>query len=220
MSKRVFDPRIPPKPNLSIEKQLWDSGALNIAGVDEAGRGPLAGPVVAACVILPPEPELEQSLSPINDSKKLSHKKRLICLELIQEYSVEIQTGIVSCKEIDQIGILNATREAVWRAVSKLETDVNHYLLDYLLLTEITAPQTSLPKGDARSLTIACASIVAKETRDDLMLEYHLKYPEYGFAQHKGYGTKKHREQIELLGPCPIHRLSFHPFIPREENDP
>lgn len=217
MSKREKDPRIPPKPNLDIERSLWQSGFKHIAGVDEAGRGPLAGPVVAAVVILPDDPQLEDTLSMVNDSKILSEKQRFLALETIQATAVDYQTGVVSAKEIDENGILNATREAVWRAANKLTIQPDHFLLDYLLHSEITVPQTSLPKGDARSLIIACASVVAKETRDNMMREYNEKYPAYGFARHKGYGTKFHRKQIDNLGPCPIHRLSFHPFTPREE---
>ena len=176
-----------------------------ICGIDEVGRGPLAGPVVAGAVILPKDCDILY----INDSKKLSAKKREELYEVIMEKAVCAKTAVVSPKVIDEINILQATYEAMREAVNKLSVKPDILLNDAVTIPGIDVKQVPIIKGDAKSLSIASASILAKVTRDRLMVEYDSLYPEYGFAKHKGYGTKVHIEAIKEYGPCPIHRRTF-----------
>lgn len=176
-----------------------------ICGIDEAGRGPLAGPVVAGAVVLPKGKRILY----VNDSKKLSEKKREELFDVIKEEALSFGLGIVSPERIDEINILQATYEAMREAVNKLSVSPDILLNDAVTIPGIDIRQVPIIKGDARSLTIASASILAKVTRDRIMAEYDLQYPEYGFAKHKGYGTKAHIDAIRQFGPCPIHRKTF-----------
>lgn len=176
-----------------------------ICGIDEAGRGPLAGPVVAGAVVLPKDCRILY----INDSKKLSEKKREELFEVISREAVSIGIGIVSPERIDEINILQATYEAMREAVNKLTVKPDILLNDAVTIPGIDIAQVPIIKGDAKSLTIGAASIMAKVTRDRLMYDYDKLYPEYGFAKHKGYGTKQHTQAILEYGACPIHRMSF-----------
>ena len=176
-----------------------------ICGIDEAGRGPLAGPVVAACVILPKDTEILF----LNDSKKVTKKRRLELFEEICYKAVDIGVGIIDENRIDDINILNATYEAMQKAIVKMDTEPDILLVDAVRIPDIGIKQISIIQGDARSVSIAAASIIAKVTRDKLMIEYDEQYPEYGFAEHKGYGTTEHIAAIRRHGACPIHRKSF-----------
>lgn len=176
-----------------------------ICGIDEAGRGPLAGPVVAGAVVLPKGKRILY----VNDSKKLSEKKREELFDVIKEEALSFGLGIVSPERIDEINILQATYEAMREAVNKLSVSPDILLNDAVTIPGIDSRQVPIIKGDAKSLTIASASILAKVTRDRIMAEYDLQYPEYGFAKHKGYGTKAHIDAIRQFGPCPIHRKTF-----------
>lgn len=190
----------------AFEASLTKRGFFRIAGIDEAGRGPLAGPVVAAACILPqqiPVPGLD-------DSKKLSEKTRNKIFESMVA-KVPHGFGIVDAKLIDEINILQATFLAMQKAVSELEAD--YYLIDGNRCFESDIPAEAIVKGDARCRSIALASVFAKVKRDRIMAEYDTLYPEYGFEAHKGYGTRRHKEALEELGPCPIHRLSFAPVV-------
>ncbi|MBQ2864825.1 MAG: ribonuclease HII [Clostridia bacterium] len=178
-----------------------------IAGVDEAGRGPLAGPVCVAAVIMP----LEQNkiISGVNDSKKLTEKKREALFDEIINTALAYKIELVSEKEIDRVNILNATKQGMKQAICGLNTKPDLVLIDAVKLDGINVPQESIIKGDAKSYNIAAASILAKVTRDRLMLELDKKYPEYNFKKHKGYGTKEHIENLKKFGKCEIHRDSF-----------
>lgn len=177
----------------------------NICGIDEAGRGPLAGPVVAGAVILPRDAEILY----LNDSKKLSEKKREQLYEEIMEKAAAVGVGIVGPERIDEINILQATYEAMRTAVSSLGTEPDILLNDAVTIPGIDIRQVPIVKGDAKSVSIAAASIVAKVTRDRIMVRYEEEFPGYGFASHKGYGTAAHRESIKKIGACPIHRRTF-----------
>ena len=176
-----------------------------ICGIDEVGRGPFAGPVVAGALILPPDCEILY----VNDSKQLSEKMREQLYDEIMEKAVSVAVGYASPQRIDEINILQATYEAMREAVSKLEVTPQILLNDAVTIPQITIPQVPIIKGDAKSISIAAASIVAKVTRDRLMREYDRIMPEYGFASNKGYGSKEHIEAIKKYGPTPIHRRSF-----------
>lgn len=176
-----------------------------ICGIDEVGRGPLAGPVVAGAVILPKDCDILY----INDSKKLSEKKREMLFDEIMEKAVAVGIGIVGPERIDEINILQATYEAMREAISKLEVQPDLLLNDAVKIPGVTLPQVSIIKGDAKSASIGAASIIAKVTRDRMMMEYDSVFPEYGFAANKGYGTAVHIEALKKLGPTPIHRRSF-----------
>ena len=176
-----------------------------VCGIDEAGRGPLCGPVVAAAVILPDE----YNILYINDSKKLSETKREEVYKEIDKYAVAYGVGIVSPERIDEINILQATYEAMRTAIHKLSVTPDILLNDAVTIPMVDIKQVPIIKGDAKSQSIAAASIVAKVTRDHLMEEYDKLYPEYGFAKHKGYGTAAHIKAIKEYGPCPIHRRTF-----------
>lgn len=194
----------------SFERQHWQEGLVNIAGVDEVGRGPLAGPVIAAAVILPHD---FHSIEVI-DSKQLSAKKRNELYYLIIEQAISIGVGIVEAPQIDEINIYQAARVAMTQAVQELAPTAEFLLIDAMSL-DLSTPQASLIKGDARSNSIAAASIVAKVTRDKLMTDYDTIYPGYGFANNAGYGTQEHLEGIQKLGITPIHRRSFGPVHER-----
>ena len=200
---------IPPEPDLSFELILWQAGFFRVAGIDEAGRGALAGPVAAAAVILPQKESSAGLFKGVRDSKQMTPQEREISREKIVQYAEGWGVGLASSEEIDQMGILPATRLAAWRALENIPISPDHVLLDYLFLPDVSVPQTALIKGDCRSLSIAAASILAKTSRDAVMRELELTYPGYGFATHKGYGTQTHRETLRRLGPCPIHRFSF-----------
>ncbi|NIA30553.1 MAG: ribonuclease HII [Actinobacteria bacterium] len=193
---------------LKFERTLWKKGYCCIAGIDEAGRGPLAGPVVAAAVIFPRNQRL---IPQINDSKKLSEKKRLIAKKIIEKKALAIGVGIIPQSIIDEINILQATYCAMKDAVSNMNMAPDYALVDGRKGITLDMPFECLVKGDARSMSIAAASIIAKVTRDQIMIDYEKMYPGYGFAQHKGYPTKMHIEAIRNAGLTPIHRKSFRP---------
>jgi len=176
-----------------------------ICGIDEVGRGPLAGPVVAGAVILPKDCDILY----INDSKKLSEKKREELYDIIMEKAVATGIGYASVERIDEINILQATFEAMREAISKLAVSPDILLNDAVTIPQITIPQVPIIKGDAKSISIGAASIIAKVTRDRLMADYDTIFPEYGFASNKGYGSSQHIEAIKKYGPCPIHRRTF-----------
>lgn len=186
------------------EQELHRQGYVNVAGVDEVGRGPLAGPVVAAAVILPHDFDVLG----IDDSKKLSEKRREELYEVITEKAVAWGIGMADHETIDEINILQAAKLAMKRALAELE-DVDYITFDAMKIEDIDIPQESVIKGDSKILAIAAASIVAKVTRDRMMTEYAKQYPGYGFEKNKGYGTKAHYEGISEHGICPIHRRSF-----------
>ncbi|SDU30706.1 ribonuclease HII [Desulfobacula phenolica] len=188
-----------------FEHEAKAYGYKIIAGVDEAGRGPLAGPVVSAAVILPSDFSCEG----IDDSKKLSEKKRNSLFPLIKEQAIAVSTGIASHLEIDQINILQASLLSMKRAVENLSISPDFLLIDGKFTLDIKTDQTAVIKGDSKSISIAAASIIAKVTRDAIMKELHKTYPEYNFIQHKGYPTKAHKQAILKNGPCPIHRQTF-----------
>ena len=199
-------------PGLELEQELFGRGYLHVAGVDEAGRGPLAGPVVAGAVILPPGlSSVPPWLAGVDDSKKLSPRQRRTALECIRYNAVAVGVGMASAAEIDYLGIGPATKRAMLRALEALPMDPDHLLIDYVPLSEAGTPFLALIGGDGRSYSIAAASIVAKVTRDSLMEEADLQYPAYGFARHKGYGTALHMARLSVHGPCPLHRRSFAP---------
>jgi ribonuclease HII len=200
---------LPPEPDLSFELILWQAGIIRVAGIDEAGRGALAGPVTASAVILPHSEGLTRLLKGVRDSKQMTPHEREIARDQILQYAESWGVGFATSDEIDQVGIVPATRLAAWRALEGVCLPPAHLLLDYLFLPEVTIPQTALIKGDCRSLSIAAASVLAKTSRDALMRELDITYPGYGFAAHKGYGTQAHREALRRLGPSPVHRLSF-----------
>ncbi|MBU8912086.1 MAG: ribonuclease HII [Desulfobacterales bacterium] len=188
-----------------LEHKALTQGYKAIAGIDEAGRGPLAGPVVSAAVILPHD----FSCAGINDSKKLSEKKRNAFFPVIKEQAVCVATGISSNYEIDQINILQASLLSMKRAVENLSTPPDFLLIDGKFTLNMDIDQTALVKGDSKSISIAAASIIAKVTRDAIMKELHGKHPRYNFIQHKGYPTQAHKKAILKYGPCPVHRLTF-----------
>ena len=191
---------------LSYEKELYKQGLTLIAGVDEVGRGPLAGPVVAAAVILPKKCKIKG----LNDSKKIPKKKHLEIYHAVQDQALAIGIGIMNNQVIDQVNIYEATKLAMKEAISQLSPQPDHLLIDAMKL-DLPISQTAIIKGDANSLSIAAASIVAKVTRDELMKEYDQQYPGYDFTTNAGYGTAKHLEGLEKLGVTPIHRTSFEP---------
>jgi ribonuclease HII len=199
------------RPSFVEEQALAKRGCHLIAGIDEVGRGPLAGPVMAGAVILPLEIETDW-LHLVNDSKQLSEKMRNQLFPLIYESAIAVGIGEVSSEAIDKHGIARATKMAMKAAISKLYPKPDALLIDFVRLPEINLPQRCIPKGDCKSISIACASIIAKVTRDRLMVELDKMYPGYGFAAHKGYATKEHLLSIERLGACPIHRKCFSPF--------
>ena len=204
MAKRI-DPVLLYEQMSEYEKEFRARGLKLIAGMDEAGRGPLAGPVVAACGILDPE----RPVYGVNDSKKLSPKRRAELKAEIEKKALAIGVGIVDEKTIDEINILEATKLAMKQAVQNLGVLPEILLIDALTLKDLPIPQEGIIKGDAKSVSIAAASIIAKETRDAMLMELDQQYPEYGFASHKGYGTPQHIQAIKEYGPLPVHRRSF-----------
>jgi ribonuclease HII len=191
--------------SLDIELTLWNKGIRALAGVDEAGRGPLAGPVVAAAVVFPNGTVIKG----VEDSKKLSGKKREELFPLITEQALSVGVGIVGHDVIDRINILQATILAMQKAIDELSVRPDYVIVDGNSFCHESLQYENIIDGDEKSFTIAAASVIAKVTRDRLMLEYHAQYPFYGFAQHKGYGTKQHLEAIKRYGLCDIHRRSF-----------
>ncbi len=190
----------------SMEKELYNKGFEYICGIDEAGRGPLAGPVVVAGVIMPKDSMIEG----VNDSKKVSEKKREKLYDLILDEAISYSVAIIGQDVIDEINILNATKQGVTKVVEELDVKPNLILVDALTHIDTKGiPYDSIIKGDAKCYNIAVASIIAKVTRDRIMREWDKIYPQYGFINHKGYGTAKHIEAIKEYGPCPIHRKSF-----------
>lgn len=192
-----------------LEQQLWDRGLQFVAGVDEAGRGAWAGPVVAACVIMPPTPRLKR----IKDSKLIPESKRGPLCVKVTETALDWAVGVVGVEEIDLYGVHQANAEAMRRALQALTLAPDHVLADGTFGFELPAPTSWVVKGDAKSYVIACASIIAKVTRDQMMRELHQQYPEYGLAVHKGYGTSQHQQALQTYGPTPIHRTSFAPIF-------
>ncbi|HEV2696123.1 MAG TPA: ribonuclease HII [Verrucomicrobiae bacterium] len=199
-----------------FERVLWQQNIARIAGVDEAGRGPLAGPVVAAAAILPSrwaQAGLPRELSGLNDSKQLTEVQREHYFEFLTACGeIEFGVALVEAGIIDEINILQATHRAMNEALAQLKPLPPHALVDGLPVKTLRVPQTAIVKGDARSYSIAAASVLAKVTRDRLMLTYHAQWPEYAFAEHKGYGTAKHLAAIAKHGACPIHRMTFAPL--------
>jgi len=197
-------------PSFIEEKKLKMRGYRRIAGIDEAGRGPLAGPVVAAAVILPDSMNY-QWMAMVNDSKKVSLSKRELLCDHIKDITGSIGVGIVNPGTIDIIGIVRATRLAMKLAVERLSPSPDYLIIDYMSVPEIPLPQKGITRGDSLCFSIACASIIAKVTRDRLMTELDVMYPGYKFSSHKGYGTREHIACLKRLGPSPVHRYSFRP---------
>lgn len=194
------------------EYEAQQEGAAYIAGVDEAGRGPLAGPVVVAAAILP----VGLYIPKLNDSKKISAKVRDELFDIIKEKAIAWAVAVIDEKTIDRDNIYRATVGGMYEAIGKLDPQPQKVLVDAVPLDRLTMPSLSLIKGDAKSASIAAASVLAKVTRDRLMEEYDREYPEYGFARHKGYGTADHLAALKKFGPCPIHRRSFAPVFESE----
>lgn len=202
--------KVPTKNNVNLyqyEEQLEDLGIKYIAGVDEVGRGPLAGPVVVAAVILP----LNLRIKGINDSKKLSLKKRNELYKIILNEALAVNVSFIDERVIDEINIYEATKKGMLEVISGLKIKPEHVLIDAMPLRELAIAHTSIIHGDALSASIGAASIIAKVTRDEYMDKMDIKYPNYGFKHHKGYCTKEHLEALEKYGPCEIHRKSFAP---------
>ena len=214
---RSFDRSlIPPAPDLTFEEALWSGGLGAVAGLDEAGRGSWAGPVSAAAVILPQNADALSRLVGVRDSKEMTPALRMEKAADIRTVSAGWGVGMASAAEIDQHGILPATRLAMQRALSQLALAPQHLLVDFIRLPAVDLPQTPLIKGDARSLSIACASVLAKVARDAWMVCLDAELPGYGFASHKGYGTAAHRLSLARLGPSAEHRRSFAPVAASE----
>lgn len=190
---------------LEFEKEALAKGYKSVCGVDEAGRGPLAGPVCAAAVILPEGVIIDG----VNDSKKLSEKKRESLFDVIREQALSYSIAYATVDEIEEINILNATMLAMRRAIDGFDIKADYAMIDGNKIPPIDIDAECIVKGDAKSMSIACASILAKVSRDRLLYKYAEEYPMYGFDKHKGYGTKVHREAILKYGPCPYHRKSF-----------
>jgi ribonuclease HII len=206
---------------LALECDLWRTGVAPVAGADEAGCGPLAGPVVAAAVVLPAawlDGGIVPELKGLNDSKQLTERQRESYFEILQAHP-EIRSAIAhgEIELIDRVNIRQAAWQTMNKALDQLNPRPRHVLIDGLRIKWLRYPQTALAKGDSKSYSIAAASILAKVTRDRLMLEFDKQYPGYGFARHKGYATPQHLVAIRALGPCPIHRRSFWPFKPEPE---
>lgn len=200
-------------PDIQLEQKLWNEGYTHVVGIDEAGRGPLAGPVVAGAVVIHNK---KQMVEGVRDSKKMSEKKREVAYELITTNSASWGVGIVTAKEIDKIGILLAVQKAMQGALGsltkRLGENINYLIVDGKnVLTIPGYPMDKITKGDNFHYSIAAGSVLAKVTRDRIMKEYAIKYPQYGFMSHVGYGTKKHMEALKEHGACDIHRRSFKP---------
>lgn len=203
-----------------FERELWGRGTTRVAGVDEAGRGPLAGPVVAAAAVLPvkwSKTGLPRELEGLNDSKQLTPLQREVFFTFLTACGeVEYAVAQIDSVRIDEINILRATHQAMNAALMELAPQPQHALVDGRPVKTLRVPQTAIIKGDARSYSIAAASVLAKVTRDRFMCEFDRQWPVYGFAEHKGYGTARHLAAIAAHGPCPIHRKSFAPIRPQE----
>lgn len=211
MTRKAEQIDIPAWPDFSFEQALWEHGLRYVAGIDEAGRGALAGPVAAGVVVFEARGIDPAVLHGVRDSKQMTPQNRANWSARLRGLVLAWGVGFASPHEIDEMGIVPATRLAIYRALESLFITPQHLLVDFLRLPECTIPQTPIVKGDARSLSIASASILAKTTRDALMTSFDSHYPGYGFARHKGYGTLVHRLALERLGPCLIHRRSFAP---------
>lgn len=190
-----------------FEEKLYDEGFYNICGVDEVGRGPLAGPLVVAACILPPFLRIDG----INDSKKISEKKRKELYKIIIKNALAYNVVFISVEEVDQLNIYQATKKGMLEAINGLKVTPDHCLIDAMPLSELKMPHTSIIHGDARCASVAAASIIAKVVRDEYMEKMDVKYPNYGFKKHKGYGTKMHLQALEMYGPTPIHRKTYSP---------
>lgn len=190
---------------LVFERRAQENGYARVAGLDEAGRGPLAGPVVAAAVILPPETFLQG----VDDSKRVSPARRQNLYDNIKQSAQAVGIGLARCWEIDAVNILEATRLAMVRAIAKLSDKPDYLLLDAIRIPSLQIPQEPIVKGDRLSHSIAAASIIAKVTRDRIMAYWDTRYPQYGWRNNKGYGTRDHLEAIRRFGPCPLHRKTF-----------
>ena len=205
-------------PGVQHENELLECGYTHIAGVDEAGRGAWAGPLFAAAVLLPlTRPDLGALLDGVRDSKTLTPHRREVLYDTIVEVALAHGVGSASQQEIDQHGVVPATRRAMLRALAQLSIPPEVLLIDYVKLQESHLPQRNLMKGEDQSLSIAAASIIAKVSRDRFMIEQEKVHPDYGFARHKGYGTLQHRYALASLGVCPLHRRSFAPVRRRLE---
>jgi ribonuclease HII len=212
MTARLDPALVPDAPDLSLERSLWDNHITRVAGLDEAGRGAWAGPVTAAVVVLHPSQLPPTELTEVRDSKQLSPQQRAKLEPLIKSFALDWGVGFASSREIDDLGILPATRLAMLRALTALHHEPLHLLIDALFLPEIQIPQTSLIKGDQRSLSIASASILAKTARDRWMVEYARQVKAYAFEHNKGYGTQEHLKALQLNGPCTEHRFYYAPI--------
>ncbi len=199
-------------PDLVHEKKLWKKNVCLVAGIDEAGRGAWAGPVAAAAMILPNDTGVLSELKGVRDSKQLSARQREHWAERIKRVAMHWAVGFASHGEIDRLGILPATRLAMQRALAGLQRKPQHLLIDAVRLPDVDIPQTSLVRGDVHVLSIACASILAKTARDAKLRSLAMKYPDYGFERHKGYGTAYHQHALKIHGACPSHRFSFAPI--------
>lgn len=196
-------------PDYSFELAARDAGYRHVCGIDEAGRGPLSGPVVAAACVLEPGTEIPG----LNDSKKLTPKKRDLLYDLVIERATDFAVGFATPEEVDSINILNATMLAMRRAIAALKEPADYALVDGNCIRDYPIPARAIIKGDSLSMSVAAASILAKVTRDRLCLEDDRQYPMYGFAKHKGYGTAEHIAALRAYGPCPIHRKTFLKFL-------
>ncbi len=200
-------------PTLEYEEALWKQGFFAVAGIDEAGRGCWAGPVMAGAVILPAESGIAERLKGVRDSKLMTPAERETMYDVIIREASAWAVGEADNSEIDRIGILNATKNAMKRAIAGMGKKPDHLLIDYVRLHDVPTPQIGLKHGDMLCLSIACASVLAKVTRDRWMETAAAElYPQYGFGQHKGYGTRQHMDALRQYGPCPIHRMSFRPL--------
>jgi ribonuclease HII len=207
---------LPSRPHLEHEARRWASGFGYLAGVDEAGRGAWAGPVVAAAVILPPDdPQLQPRLEGVRDSKQMTARQREAWAMRILDLARAVGVGTTSSEEVDELGLIAATRRAMRQAIDALRPAPDYLLIDHLLLKGVPIPQTALTHGDALSLSIAAASVIAKVWRDRHMAELELACPGYGFAEHKGYGTRFHQAALGRLGPSPFHRRTYAPVALR-----
>ena len=207
-------------PTIEAEQALWQQGFIRVAGLDEVGRGPWAGPVYAAAVVLPNCPDDLEILSGVRDSKRLSAKRRELLSEQIVGVALALGIGAADVDEVDALGIVPATRLAMRRALARLDAPPQALILDAIRLPHVPLPQCAFPRADASCLSVAAASIVAKVARDHWMIEIaEAEYPGYGFAQHKGYGTRQHQAALDHLGVCPLHRRSFRPIAMRLAGD-
>ena len=204
--------RIPRFPTLEFESSLWAVGLTRLAGIDEVGRGALAGPVYAAAVVLPMRDTILAELYGVRDSKQMTPEEREDWAPAIKEKALAFSIGWASCKEIDRYGIAPATKLAARRALKGLPAQAQHLLLDYIRLEKVVLPQTPILGGDARCLSISAASVIAKVARDAELRKLDTRFPRYGFGSHKGYATEEHLAAIKKHGPCLQHRFSFAPM--------